>query len=87
MKTKPDGRLLGYTRVSTNGQELQLQADALLKAGVPKKLIFVDKISGAKSARPGLDDCLRELAEGDTLVVWRLDRLRYASLPVPRWRY
>src|SRR5512136_1817425 len=68
-------RLVGYARVSTNGQELRLQHDALLKAGVTKKLIFVDKIGGAKSARPGLDDCLRELKEGDTLVVWRLDRL------------
>lgn len=75
MNTKSDGRLLGYARVSTNGQELQLQTDALLKAGVPKKLIFVDKVGGAKAARPGLDECLGQLREGDTLVVWRLDRL------------
>lgn len=68
-------RLIGYARVSTNGQELQLQTDALLKAGIPKKLIFVDKVSGAKSARPGLDECLQQLREGDTLIVWRLDRL------------
>ncbi len=68
-------RLIGYARVSTSGQELQLQTDALLKAGVPKKLIFVDKMSGLKSARPGLDKCLRHLREGHTLVVWRLDRL------------
>lgn len=61
--------------MSTNKQELELQLDALLKAGVPKKLIFVDKISGAKSARPGLDQCLGQLQEGDTLIVWRLDRL------------
>jgi DNA invertase Pin-like site-specific DNA recombinase len=75
MRDKHRKRLVGYARVSTNGQELRLQHDALLKAGVTKKLIFVDKIGGAKSARPGLDDCLRELKEGDTLVVWRLDRL------------
>jgi DNA invertase Pin-like site-specific DNA recombinase len=75
MTTKSDHRLFGYARVSTNGQELQLQTDALLKAGVPKKLIFVDKVSGAKAARPGLDECLYQLHEGDTLVVWRLDRL------------
>jgi DNA invertase Pin-like site-specific DNA recombinase len=68
-------RLIGYARVSTTGQELQLQNDALLQAGVTKKLIFIDKVSGAKSARPGLDECLRQLREGDTLVVWRLDRL------------
>ena len=73
---KSENRLLGYAPVSKDKQELQLQIDALLKAGVPKRLMFADKISGAKSARPGLDDCLRELTEGDTpLVVWRLDRL------------
>jgi DNA invertase Pin-like site-specific DNA recombinase len=75
MKQTRTLRLVGYARVSTNGQELRLQHDALLKAGVPKKLIFIDKISGAKAARPGLDNCLRELRGGDTLVVWRLDRL------------
>ena len=75
MKDKLKNRLVGYARVSTNGQELKLQLDALEKAECPKKLIFIDKISGAKAARPGLDDCLRELREGDTLVVWRLDRL------------
>lgn len=75
MNNKQTVRLVGYARVSTNAQELQLQTDALLKAGVPKKLVFVDKISGAKSARPGLDGCLQGLREGDTLVVWRLDRL------------
>jgi DNA invertase Pin-like site-specific DNA recombinase len=75
MNTKTKPRLVGYSRVSTNRQELQLQTDALLKAGIPKNLIFVDKVSGAKSARPGLDDCLSQLREGDTLVVWRLDRL------------
>lgn len=75
MTTKSEGRLVGYARVSTNKQELELQLDALLKANVLKKLIFVDKISGSKSARPGLDQCLGQLREGDTLIVWRLDRL------------
>jgi DNA invertase Pin-like site-specific DNA recombinase len=75
MKNRPTSRLLGYARVSTNGQELKLQTDALLKAGVQKRLIFQDKISGSKAARPGLDACLQQLKEGDTLVVWRLDRL------------
>jgi DNA invertase Pin-like site-specific DNA recombinase len=75
MTTKSEGRLVGYARVSTNKQELELQLDALLKADVPKKLIFVDKVSGAKCARPGLDQCLGQLRDGDTLIVWRLDRL------------
>jgi DNA invertase Pin-like site-specific DNA recombinase len=75
MKEKHSSRLVGYARVSTNGQELQLQLDALRKAGCSKKDIFTDKASGAKSARPGLDECLRQLKQGDTLLVWRLDRL------------
>src|SRR5512137_3045105 len=75
MNMKSENRLLGYARVSKDKQELQLQTDALLKAGVPKQLMFVDKVSGAKVARPGLDECLGQLREGDTLVVWRLDRL------------
>jgi DNA invertase Pin-like site-specific DNA recombinase len=75
MKKRPTSRLVGYARVSTNGQELKLQTDALLKAGVQKRLIFQDKISGSKAARQGLDACLQQLKEGDTLVVWRLDRL------------
>jgi DNA invertase Pin-like site-specific DNA recombinase len=75
MKVKRNNRLIGYARVSTNEQDLKLQLDALEKAGCPKKMVFVDKISGAKAERPGLDDCLRELKEGDTLIVWRLDRL------------
>jgi DNA invertase Pin-like site-specific DNA recombinase len=75
MKQKQTGRLIGYARVSSNGQELQLQLDALQKAGCSKKNIYTDKVCGAKSARPGLDQCLRELKPGDTLVVWRIDRL------------
>lgn len=68
-------KLIGYARVSSTQQELQLQLDALEKAGCSKDKIFVDKISGAKSQRPGLDKCFSELKKGDTLVVWRLDRL------------
>ena len=75
MSMKSENRLLGYARVSRDKQELQLQIDALLKAGVPRKMVFMDKASGAKAARPGLDNCLGQLREGDTLVVWRLDRL------------
>ncbi len=69
------GRILGYARVSTDDQDLSLQIDALEKHGIPKSLIFTDKLSGAKDDRPGLTKCLDSLRSGDVLVVWRLDRL------------
>lgn len=75
MSTKPSSRLVGYARVSSNGQELRLQLDALQKVGCAKRDVFTDKVCGAKAARPGLDDCLQRLKPGDTLIVWRLDRL------------
>lgn len=68
-------RFIGYARVSTDDQDLSLKVDALLRFGVTKKSIFSDKISGAKEERPGLSACLGSLKSGDTLVVWRLDRL------------
>jgi DNA invertase Pin-like site-specific DNA recombinase len=68
-------KLVGYARVSTKDQELELQINALEKAGCEKHQIFVDVISGSKAERPGLEKCLTELATGDTLLVWRLDRL------------
>ena len=60
---------------STDDQDLSLQPDALEQHDVPKDLIFTDKLSGAKSERPGLDRCLDVLKPGGTLAVWRLDRL------------
>lgn len=75
MKAKSRPRLVGYARVSTDSQELRLQLDALRKAGCAEKATFTDKLSGATSARPGLEQCLNQLKPGDTLVVWRLDRL------------
>jgi DNA invertase Pin-like site-specific DNA recombinase len=68
-------RLVGYARVSRNEQELNLQLDALEKAGCSKDKIYIDKISGAKAERPGLEKCIVEFQSGDTLLVWRLDRL------------
>ena len=68
-------RLYGYARVSTDDQDLSLQLDALLKHGVPAGRMYPDKMSGAKSDRPGLAKCVAALQEGDILVVWRLDRL------------
>lgn len=69
-------RKFGYARVSTKDQNLHLQKDAMIKAGVAPEDIFEETRSGkSKSARPKLDECLRTLRPGDTLVVWRLDRL------------
>ena len=65
--------LIGYARVSTYDQNLDLQKDALNQAGCEK--IFTDQVSGSKSARPGLDQMMHTLRAGDTVVVWRLDRL------------
>ncbi len=65
--------LIGYARVSTSDQTLNLQKDALEKIGCTK--IFTDIISGSTTERQGLDDALAYVREGDTLVVWRLDRL------------
>jgi len=70
--------LIGYARVSTHEQTLNLQRDALGKAGCSK--IFTDTVSGAKAERKGLDEALAYVRSGDTLVVWRLDRLG-RSLP------
>ena len=65
--------LIGYARVSTQDQNLDLQTDALIKAGCQK--VFDDKMSGSRAQRPGLTKALETLREGDTLVVWKLDRL------------
>jgi DNA invertase Pin-like site-specific DNA recombinase len=65
--------LIGYARVSTQDQTLNLQKDALEKLGCNK--IFTDTASGAKAERTGLEEALEYVREGDTLVVWRLDRL------------
>jgi len=67
------GLLIGYARVSTEDQRLDLQRDALVAAGCHRT--FEDRASGARADRPGLSAALSHLRRGDTLVVWRLDRL------------
>ncbi|MGI5142249.1 MULTISPECIES: recombinase family protein [unclassified Streptomyces] len=73
MATKNTGTSIGYQRVSTNAQDAQLQADALAEAGCVR--IFEDKASGKNADRAGLLAALDYMREGDTLTVWKLDRL------------
>jgi len=69
--------LTGYMRVSKadGSQVLDLQRDALVAAGVKPRNLYEDRASGKRDDRPGLDACLKSLREGDTLIVWKLDRL------------
>lgn len=71
----PETMLIGYARVSTEDQSLELQTRALTAAGVLPDHMYVEKLSGAKKNRPELDLAIKDLRPGDTLVVWRLDRL------------
>jgi DNA invertase Pin-like site-specific DNA recombinase len=73
------GELVGYARVSTEDQNLDMQVRALLAAGVHPDRIFKEHVSGASKNRPELDLALMELRPGDTLVVWRIDRLARTS--------
>ncbi|MFD2338710.1 recombinase family protein (plasmid) [Clavibacter tessellarius] len=77
-------RLLGYTRVSTTSQDAQLQLDALVKDGVQKRDVFADVTSGSRAAidRPGMKKLLEYAEDGDTIVVWRIDRLGRSMLDV-----
>lgn len=69
--------LIGYMRVSKadGSQSVDLQRDALIADGVDQKHLYEDHASGSKDDRPGLAACLKALRDGDTLVVWKLDRL------------
>ena len=74
------GQRIGYARVSTDDQNLDLQLDALHRAGIADSCLYSDTASGKDAERKELAACLKALREGDTLVVWRLDRLG-RSLP------
>jgi len=74
------GRTIGYARVSTPDQDVSLQLDALRQAGCAEEQIFLHVASGTYTTSPGLEACLQALAPGDTLVVWRLDRLGRSML-------
>ena len=69
--------LVGYMRVSKadGSQTVELQRDALLAAGIDAAHLYDDDASGRRDDRPGLASCLNTLRDGDTLVVWKLDRL------------
>ncbi len=75
--------LIGYARVSTHDQNPQLQTDALTAAGCER--IFTDTISGATKQRPELDELRNFIRSGDTLVVWRLDRLGRSLKDLIEW--
>jgi len=66
---------IGYARVSREDQNLDMQLQAIIKRGVDKKQIFQEKVSGVSKKRPQFELCLKRLRRGDTLVVWKLDRL------------
>lgn len=72
------GNRVGYARVSTDDQNMDLQRDALAEAGCVN--IYEETVSGASKRRPQLDLCIKELQPGDELVVWKLDRLARTSL-------
>jgi DNA invertase Pin-like site-specific DNA recombinase len=75
--------LIGYARVSTDEQNSDLQEDALKAAGCER--VIIDKVSGVKTHRPGLDKLSELLRQGDTLVVWRLDRLGRSLKDLIEW--
>ena len=82
IKAEEDGRMVGYARVSTNEQSLDMQIEALKKYGVDPKWIFTDEMSGRSMDRRGLRNALRIMRPGNILVVWKLDRLGRSLLGV-----
>ena len=69
------GMMVGYARVSTEEQSLDMQVEALVRAGVDRAAIYTEKVSGVSVRRPGRDMALKHCRPGDVFVVWRLDRV------------
>ena len=80
--TDTDRPKIGYARISTGDQKLDLQMDALVKFGVDRERVYTDQASGSRFDRPGLRGCMKALRAGDTLVVWKLDRLGRSVIDV-----
>jgi DNA invertase Pin-like site-specific DNA recombinase len=78
----PPGKLVGYMRVSTDEQDFRLQRDALIAAGVKEGNIFSDKMTGSRMDRAGLKRAVKVCWPGDTIVVWKLDRLGRSTIGV-----
>lgn len=76
----PTGRLVGYARISTRDQSLDMQLDALRRAGVPEDNLWYEVKSGVKAKRPRLELALTQAVRGDTFVVYKLDRLGRSML-------
>ena len=74
------GQIWGYARVSTSEQNPALQIDALVTAGVPREQIVVERISGATKVRPLFAGLIEQLRDGDTLMVWKVDRLGRSTI-------
>lgn len=75
MPPQPTGRLIGYARVSTVDQNLDMQISALRKAGIPEQDIYSESVSGVSRRRPAFAAAMKACRPGDTLVAWRLDRI------------
>jgi len=85
-KVRPsDARDYGYVRVSTEDQNPNLQIDAMQREGILKKYIFIEKVSGSSRRRPEFEKMIRALSPGDTVTVWKLDRLGRRTIPLMQW--
>lgn len=72
--------MVGYARVSTADQNPQMQIDALIRAGVDERDIFVEKVSGVATKRPQFEAMMKDIRAGDVVVVWKLDRLERSNI-------